>query len=398
MKNRPETPPRFWNVAASDGTIGTIDLFGEIIDINRTNYLDENCIATLYTNSDFKSDIEAVSGCSEIVVNINSVGGDYFLGLAIHNTLRALAASGKKITTVIQGAACSAAAVIFAAGDNRLVYPGSMLMIHGVRAEVLIWDSCNIHDVNDHVSDLRKLAKAMDAMNDGMAAMFAKMTGSTEEETKKMIDDNAEKWMSAAEAMDNHFATGYADEAADLQIVARADSDTFALYSHGRLLSDSFRAPQNALALGIKTAAAAPAAPGKTDNNMNSNESTPAAPTAEEQKRIVNDALSADRKRIAAIDAAAAKLPGVVDAAFVTVAKYGDDQHEPMSVADFHAALIDKVDLARLAGGSHVSDRTAETAPSNSVVNAPVNPAEPPPAADPIASFEAKAKKDPNLL
>lgn len=396
MRKAQTTPPKFWNVAAQKDGIGTIDLFGEIIDINRPKWVDD-LTKIYYTNADFKKDMAAMNGCHEITVNINSAGGDYFLGVAIHNTLRALAAGGTKIKTVIQGAACSAAAVIFAAGDERLVYPGSVLMIHGVSCYVDILGILNIHAVNDKIAELRKLTKAMDAMNDGMAAIYAEICNMDQAEAKKMIDDNAERWMSAADALQLRFATGMAAEAADLRMVACANADTVALYSNGRLLSDHFRAPQNALALGITTAAEPPARTANTNpENMSTNPPKPAEISAEEQQRIANEAVAADRKRIAAIDAAAAKLPGVVDAAFIESAKYGSDTTQPMTVAEFHAALIERVDPAKIAAANYAETRRNETQPNNSVTTSPaaVNPPAKP---DAIASFTAKLKENPNL-
>lgn len=60
-------------------------------------------------------------------VHINSYGGDVSEGLAIYNVLKN---SQIKITTYCDGFACSAASVIFMAGDERIMNSASLLMIH----------------------------------------------------------------------------------------------------------------------------------------------------------------------------------------------------------------------------------------------------------------------------
>ena len=62
-----------------------------------------------------------------INVHINSYGGDVSEGLAIYNVLREHKA---EIVTICDGFACSAASVVFMAGDTRRMSPASLLMIH----------------------------------------------------------------------------------------------------------------------------------------------------------------------------------------------------------------------------------------------------------------------------
>ena len=69
------------------------------------------------------SELEA----DEIDVHINSNGGAVSEGLAIYNVLKNNKA---KVTTYCDGFACSAASVIFMAGDERVMNSASLLMIH----------------------------------------------------------------------------------------------------------------------------------------------------------------------------------------------------------------------------------------------------------------------------
>ena len=67
------------------------------------------------------------AGEREVVVNINSPGGDVFEGLAIYNMLRGHKAD---VTVRIVGLAASAASVIAMAGDRVEIARAGFLMIH----------------------------------------------------------------------------------------------------------------------------------------------------------------------------------------------------------------------------------------------------------------------------
>lgn len=71
--------------------------------------------------------LEHDCGGSEITIYINSPGGSVNAGLAIYDYMRAMKSP---ITTVCIGNACSMGAIIFLAGDRRLVMPHSEIMIH----------------------------------------------------------------------------------------------------------------------------------------------------------------------------------------------------------------------------------------------------------------------------
>ncbi|MBN8956897.1 MAG: Clp protease ClpP, partial [Rhizobiales bacterium] len=66
-------------------------------------------------------------GNRDVVVNINSPGGDFFEGLAIYNVLRDHPA---KVTVKVLGIAASAASVIAMAGDEVLIARAGFMMIH----------------------------------------------------------------------------------------------------------------------------------------------------------------------------------------------------------------------------------------------------------------------------
>jgi ATP-dependent protease ClpP protease subunit len=139
------------------------------------------------------------AGASEIVVNINSPGGDVFDGVSIHNLLVSHEAN---VTTKVYGLAASAASVIAIAGDEVLMGEGSFIMIHNA------W-SVAMGDTRE----MAKMSRTLSAIDKELAASYASHTGADTDAIKDMMD--AETWISANEAIEQGFADG----------IFKADSD-----------------------------------------------------------------------------------------------------------------------------------------------------------------------------
>ncbi|WP_237343023.1 head maturation protease, ClpP-related [Vitreoscilla sp. C1] len=131
-------------------------------------------------------------GEQDVVVNINSPGGDYFEGISIYNLL---AQHRAKVTVQIVGLAASAASVIAMAGDEILMGDGAFFMIHNA------W-SMSIG--NRH--DLRSSADVLGQIDDTMADLYAKRSGLSKAEIEGMMD--RESWLGRELALNNGFATG----------------------------------------------------------------------------------------------------------------------------------------------------------------------------------------------
>lgn len=124
------TPIKFWNVASIGDDEGEITLYGDVVSRQPVDWWTGEPEPGLYIAPEsFMEDLAAVKGKSNITIKINSCGGDLYTGIAIHNAIRGL--TGHKVV-VVEGIAASAASVIACAGDEVQVYPGSMVMIHGV--------------------------------------------------------------------------------------------------------------------------------------------------------------------------------------------------------------------------------------------------------------------------
>jgi len=132
-----------------------------------------------------------------ISVHINSYGGEVAEGLAIYNALRRHKA---KVRTYCDGFACSAASVVFMAGDERVMSNASLLMIHNA------W-MLAVGDQND----LRKNADDLEVINAATIQAYLNHVNISEDKLREMMD--AETWISAADALEMGFATAVVNPA-----------------------------------------------------------------------------------------------------------------------------------------------------------------------------------------
>lgn len=139
----------------------------------------------------FVNELDAVAkDADEILVAVNSGGGDVFDGFAIYNALRRY--SGK-VTARVDGIAASAASLVVMAGDTIVMPENAMMMIHNA------WTIAA-----GDAAQMRKTAELLDKTRDGIVAAYRNKCGLTDDEIVAMMD--AETWMTAAEAKDRGFA------------------------------------------------------------------------------------------------------------------------------------------------------------------------------------------------
>jgi len=129
-------------------------------------------------------------GKNDVVVNINSPGGDYFEGLAIYNMLREHPA---KVTVKVLGIAASAASVIAMAGDEIQIARAGFLMIHNTWV-IAMGDRHQLRDVSDWLEPFDQSA----------VDIYAARTGMADKELAKMLD--RETWIGGSDAVDKGFA------------------------------------------------------------------------------------------------------------------------------------------------------------------------------------------------
>ncbi len=127
----------------------------------------------------------------EIRVFINSYGGETAEALAIHNTLLHHPA---KVVTCCDGMACSAAELIFMAGDERYMFPASLLMIHNA------WQY-----TAGNADELRKTADDLEIISDTAANVHKGKLSISDEDLARMLSE--ETFISPQNALQWGFAT-----------------------------------------------------------------------------------------------------------------------------------------------------------------------------------------------
>lgn len=131
-----------------------------------------------------------------INVHINSYGGDVAEGLAIYNVLREHKA---QIVTICDGFACSAASVVFMAGDRRVMQPASLLMIHNAWTVAM-----------GNAAQLRKTADDIETITQASVEAYKKVATIDEKKIKELMD--AETWILPKDAVEYGFATEIDDD------------------------------------------------------------------------------------------------------------------------------------------------------------------------------------------
>jgi ATP-dependent protease ClpP protease subunit len=174
-------------VGAKQGTGQDPDLAERTLFLNGTiaseSWFDDDVTPAL-----FKSDLD--SGKGPITVWINSPGGDVWAAAQIYNML--LSYTGK-VTVKIDGLAASAASVIAMAGDEVLVSPVSMLMIHNPSTMAM-----------GDKDDLTQAISMLDEVKNSILNAYMTKTGLSRNKLSKLMDD--ETWMDANKAVELGFA------------------------------------------------------------------------------------------------------------------------------------------------------------------------------------------------
>lgn len=126
-----------------------------------------------------------------LTVRINSYGGDVAEGLTIYSLLSTFKGHVK---TIVDGFACSAASVIFMAGEERIVPENGLLMIHNAWTEA--WGDSN---------KMRKVAEDLEKITRPSLDIYIKKTNLSEAEIKEKMDK--EEWITSQEAYEWGFST-----------------------------------------------------------------------------------------------------------------------------------------------------------------------------------------------
>lgn len=182
-----KTPTKYYQLTQND-TSADLYIFGDICAWAWPELGEQSGVTIV--NQLKELDVDTIN------VHINSYGGDVAEGLAIYNVLREHKA---QIVTICDGFACSAASVVFMAGDRRVMQPASLLMIHNAWTVAM-----------GNAAQLRKTADDIETITQASVEAYKKVAAISEEEIKAFMD--AETWILPKDAVEYGFATEIDDE------------------------------------------------------------------------------------------------------------------------------------------------------------------------------------------
>ena len=154
--------------------------------------------------------IEEIKGLGDRPINIriNSLGGDVFNGMAIHNVLKKRTYN---TTVYIEGIAASIATIIALGADEVIMAENSLFMIHNAWGGVM-----------GDAKEMRKSAATLEKISNELTEIYVKKTGLSYEAISEMMDN--ETWLSADEA----YELGFVDSISDaMKIAAKYDVSKF---------------------------------------------------------------------------------------------------------------------------------------------------------------------------
>lgn len=326
MPNKPDsvlTRPCY--TLAVNGKHADLTMYGQIVESWPVDWwTGEKIDGQFIVLKDFLADLDSIKDAETITIHMNSVGGDGYSAIAIHNILRSLPAEK---TGIVEGVAMSGGSLILCACEHTKAFPNTLILWH--HAWSYVWGAYNAPGIH-------KLAESLESMDKAQAEIYMRKTGKTMEEVMTIMDD--EKSLTGREAHEMGLIDELLDEAeeADLDIAVSADRQTLFVKGHGMRIAALGSLPE-----GIKTVETEPA-PGSEDGFDNiqpdasgkeggsnpmtleefrkENPEAAAALLAEAQADANSAAVQAERQRLSDIDAIAHLFGDDV----VNAAKYGD--------------------------------------------------------------------------
>lgn len=134
--------------------------------------------------------LRSIGPDKDVVVHLNSPGGNFFMGMAIYNMLRE---HRGEVTVKILGIAASIASVIAMAGDRVEIARGGFIMIHN--SMIAAFGNRN---------DFMEIADGLEVFDMAMADIYAAHTGLDLKAVTKKMD--AETFINGSAAVDEGWA------------------------------------------------------------------------------------------------------------------------------------------------------------------------------------------------
>lgn len=186
---------KFYNFK-KEGNVGHVYIFGMITAYAWT----ENGEHSAKTFLDEFSELE--NTCDEIVVHLNSPGGDVFEGLAICSII---SSCKKKVTTKNEGIAFSMTAVVLCAAANVVAYKNSLMMFHSASASIY-----------GNSVELAEMQETLSKVDETLAGIISARSGKSVADIKSTYFDGKDHYLSADDALELGFITSIEDNSAIL--------------------------------------------------------------------------------------------------------------------------------------------------------------------------------------
>ena len=166
---------KFWNWVRNEDTGAAELIFNGPISED-TWFGDE------ITPAMFRNELSKV--CGDLTVWLNSPGGDVFAASQIYTMLRS---HKGKVTVKIDGIAASAASVVAMAGDETLIAPTGMLMIHNPSTVAF-----------GNKEAMQKAIELLDEVKESIINAYEEKSGLSRSKIARMMDE--ETWLNAKKA------------------------------------------------------------------------------------------------------------------------------------------------------------------------------------------------------
>lgn len=177
---------KFWNIVIPEqpGQPPELLLYGSISS-------QQSWWSDRVTPAQFNADLAAIGDVPEIIVRINSGGGDVFAANAIFTRLKDHSA---KITVKIDGWAASAATIIAMAGDTIKIARNGVFMIHD--PAMTVYNSFT-------AEEFKKMANELEVIKQSIVNTYAMKTCRKPEDIEQLMSN--ETWWTGETAVENGF-------------------------------------------------------------------------------------------------------------------------------------------------------------------------------------------------
>ena len=127
-----------------------------------------------------------------IQIFINCTGGPIMEALSTYDTIKSISKKYKKqVMTIAMGACYSGACLVLQAGDVRISFENSELMIHDIQ----------VSNLDGSLDEVSRYINAVKRNRTRMYNIFAKRMHMSQKKLAKLINEHKEYWLDAQEAL-----------------------------------------------------------------------------------------------------------------------------------------------------------------------------------------------------